>query len=506
MADDDNTRSYRSGAPLPRGGSPDNAGEQGQGGDPLAELARLIGQQDPFANFGHGAASRDPHPAPLASLPPVPDWRSSREDDQGVDHGQSGDAGRDDYQTDYPAEDYLQRNQPRRDDRSQDYSRQDYPRQHEAEQDYAARDYAALGEPPILPEPYLGFPRREAQVRDEPRYDDENVAALSAGHDERPYSQDSFRVQGYEDAAYTRQANDMYDEGMPAARGRGGLFTVAAVLALAVVGTAGAFAYRAYFGGAASPPPVIRADGAPNKIVPATQSTDSASSKLLQDRMADRGPGERMVSREEQPIQLNAAPRALTPRAEAPGAAQPGLPANVSALAVSGANEPKKIRTVTIRPDQPAGDPLAQRADQAARAPAQRSPAASTAPAPARNVTGPISLNPQTGQVSPPAAAPRMAAAPPIPSPARGPASGSGYFVQLSAQRSPGEAETSFQTLQAKFPNLLGSRQATIRRKQVAGKGTFYGAQVGPFGSRDEASNLCEGLKSQGGSCMVERN
>jgi len=53
---------------------------------------------------------------------------------------------------------------------------------------------------------------------------------------------------------------------------------------------------------------------------------------------------------------------------------------------------------------------------------------------------------------------------------------------------------------------LLGDRQLIVRRKEIAGKGTFYGAQVGPFASREDANQLCEGLKSAGGTCIVQRN
>jgi cell division septation protein DedD len=34
----------------------------------------------------------------------------------------------------------------------------------------------------------------------------------------------------------------------------------------------------------------------------------------------------------------------------------------------------------------------------------------------------------------------------------------------------------------------------------------FYAAQVGPFGTKDEASQLCDSLKSAGGSCFVQKN
>jgi cell division septation protein DedD len=60
--------------------------------------------------------------------------------------------------------------------------------------------------------------------------------------------------------------------------------------------------------------------------------------------------------------------------------------------------------------------------------------------------------------------------------------------------------------MQGKFPNLLGNRQVVIRRKDLGDKGTYFGAQVGPFASRGEANQLCDNLKTQGGSCLVQKN
>ena len=60
--------------------------------------------------------------------------------------------------------------------------------------------------------------------------------------------------------------------------------------------------------------------------------------------------------------------------------------------------------------------------------------------------------------------------------------------------------------MQAKYPSVLGGQQMLIRKKEVAGKGTFYGAQVGPFAERSDAIQLCEQLKSAGGSCIVQKN
>ena len=54
--------------------------------------------------------------------------------------------------------------------------------------------------------------------------------------------------------------------------------TVAAVLALAVVGTGGAFAYRTYVGSPRSgEPPIIKADNSPTKVVPAQPTASLAS-------------------------------------------------------------------------------------------------------------------------------------------------------------------------------------------------------------------------------------
>ncbi len=60
--------------------------------------------------------------------------------------------------------------------------------------------------------------------------------------------------------------------------------------------------------------------------------------------------------------------------------------------------------------------------------------------------------------------------------------------------------------MQAKFASQLSDRQPIIRRKDLGEKGIFYGVQVGPFASRDDAVALCESLKSAGGSCMIQKN
>ena len=68
--------------------------------------------------------------------------------------------------------------------------------------------------------------------------------------------------------AYQDDYDDVAEE--QGQKRRGGLTTVVAILALAVVGTGGAFAYRTYVGSPRSgEPPIIKADTSPTKIVPA---------------------------------------------------------------------------------------------------------------------------------------------------------------------------------------------------------------------------------------------
>ena len=79
-------------------------------------------------------------------------------------------------------------------------------------------------------------------------------------------------------------------------------------------------------------------------------------------------------------------------------------------------------------------------------------------------------------------------------------------MVQLSAQRSEADAQTSFRAMQAKYSSVLSGHQPLIRRKDQGDRGVFYAAQVGPFGAKSDADQLCEALKSAGGTCLVQKN
>ena len=422
MADEQTQRSYRLNDPVARRAPIANPGSTS---DPLAELARLIGQADPFAEFGRGNVRRAAAPPPPA---PPPAMRS------------------------FDANDY--------------FGSATAPDAHPV---------ALEAPPPPAPPPTQ--PRQPYAAGD--LYP---AAAESAGHPAAdvvgfapdPYHPSNDQFESEEDHFY---------EDAPNSKSRMGILAIAAVFALAVLGTAGAFGYRAVFGTSRSstPPPVIKADTAPSKIMPATAS--KAPSKLITDRVTDHD--EKLVSREEKPVAIKIIPPvAGMPAAQAsapPDAAQPATGNGI----ISG--EPKKIHTIAIRPDQ-----LGAGGSQPAAAPQppQPQPQAQMAPQPPARPAAPL-------------ARAATSAVPPAPAAT---ALGGGYAVQVSSQRSEAEAQASFRSLQAKFPKQLGGRQASIHRVELGAKGTYYRAMVGPFANASEASELCSGLKAAGGQCLIQRN
>ena len=104
---------------------------------------------------------------------------------------------------------------------------------------------------------------------------------------------------------------DEYYDDAPQGGRRKGLITVAAVFMLAVVGTAGAFGYRTWFGGPSvkPAPAVIRASAEPAKVAPPAPAVDPNANKISYDRFGDRGQNEKVVLREEKPVDIRDATR-----------------------------------------------------------------------------------------------------------------------------------------------------------------------------------------------------
>ena len=273
---DNNFRSYR--------GRDAGAPPRSQPDDPLAELARLIGQSEPATDYDRDAQGGPSFDQPARDL----DWAAEDR------YAQPREPAEADY--DAPDERYapaqhadllptFRPGAPSYDDAHEPPASR--PFSPPARSLNGARDYA-------LPE-RARFPDEQQPVQSVGR---QPPGFLSQLPDDRDY--DYPPEQGADDQAY---ALEDYEEEAPAGRRRTGLVVVAAVLGLAVLGTAGAFAYRAMFGSSMLPslPPIIKADDGPNKIVP-----NKPKSNASDQADASATSGEKLVSREEQPVDVPA--------------------------------------------------------------------------------------------------------------------------------------------------------------------------------------------------------
>jgi cell division septation protein DedD len=182
---------------------------------------------------------------------------------------------------------------------------------------------------------------------------------------------------------------------------------------------------------------------------------------------------------------------------------------------VSDANRGPATATNTARTapvtagQQPSGNPLALQGQAAASPPPRPAGTSNSAPLQGDNPWSNLSSGqvtvPNTQAALPPQQAPVQAAPPPAVVVQTPPPAGS-YVVQVAAQKSEGEAQASWQSLQQRYASVLGSQQATIRRVDLGERGVFYRAHVGPFTSRAQASEVCQSLKAAGGECVIQRN
>lgn len=387
-------------------------------------------------------------------------------------------------------------------------------------------------------------------------------AEPDAEYDPRAYAPNPDEPYGYDDSG-----QPLYYQQEPRGLKSGGrgMLMVGAVLAVAIVGGAGAVGYKMLgHGGFSGEPPLIKADTEPVKTVP-EKAADTTQNKAIYDRVDGGAPAKsKVVSREEEPVDLPRAP-ASEPRTDGSRIILPGGAASAEPTAPSthGA-EPRRVKTVAIRPDMPtaapqpatpqipapqpntqtaAADPIAEaaRTGQAPRGsefdngimadgdaprlaatptrpatpPAAARPAtpqaqpqtqtppqaARPAPTPAPAQPAPRATDPsQVAAVAPRAAAPAAAAA----QPAR-PSTG-GFVVQVTSQRSEADARTAYASLQKRFPQVLGPYQPSIQSANVGDRGVYYRVRVGPFGSSTDASTVCNNLRAAGGDCVVARN
>jgi hypothetical protein len=403
--------------------------------DRLAELARLIGQSVPMNDL-----------APDTKRPTLAGGRLAREFNPPAKHGYAA------------PDDVLQKT-----------SEEQYLTPEQSSYDFdPPKDRYDDG-------CYEPLPRADPSRQPHPDAADLHVESSGAGYDE------------YEDQSHDHPEDHAYGEDYeenPNLRRRGKFIFVAAVFGLALLGTAGAFAYRGLFGGSIVPslPSIPKAEGGPN--IPT--STASQGSVSAQADAHNAGSSERLVPREERTVDVP--PSVST------------APQPVSAAPILGTDQPNAADSAA---SQPQSVPVRPTTQQEAAKPS--------------DADGPLSIVPSSNDATTAAAESARPAPPARPAPVGKPAatevastppaaSGGGYAVQVSSQRNEKEVQSSFRALQAKYPNLLGGREPMVRRADLGGKGVYYRTMVGPFVSAEQANELCSNLKAAGGSCIVQKN
>ena len=387
-------------------------------------------------------------------------------------------------------------------------------------------------------------------------------------------------VAGYEAAAY--------EEPVPASRPRrrNGLVVAAAVAAVALLGGVGALALSFGGGESGDTPVLVKADAKPLKVKPENPggaSVPNQDSKAYEraSGVVDTRPPEqkKLVTAVEEPVALTAADKVAAAGAdpvpgpgEAAGVDGDGAisakaedrleaapePDGVGAAEDLAAVQPRKVRTMVVRPDGtlvPREEPVAapEPAIRQAAAPAPRAEPAETVAAPAAQAIRevaittppsqqPAAAQPQAAQPQPkPVAAERVAAmpekGPAVPqrpteapavaaasqqqqqhvaqaaAPARAqparpepaaPQGASDWSMQIASQPTAEAAQSTYQDLARRYGSVIGGRGVNIVKAEVAGKGTYYRVRV-PSATRDEAIALCEKYKAAGGSCFVSK-
>jgi hypothetical protein len=343
-------------------------------------------------------------------------------------------------------------------------------------------------------------------------------------------------------------------------RSRRALYLMSGALALVLAGIAVTFAMRghAHDGGEA---PTIEAAAGPTKVQPATpDGVDVADrdASLLDRSGADDVSSSRVVDHQEQPVDLQTIRSQRPAAGNAANAAQAqGAATGAAPPAAASAGyfpEPKRVRTVSVRPDGTliADDPPSARSFVASNDPSAVTRAAAGAgsaanpnvatdvPLPvarpttpkttARIVTTPKATPAVAGAADPgtgipPAViplksrpAPAAPAAPTKPTrvadatgsgdagkvlPASA-AAGGGYAVQLAAPASEQEANDTMARLEKKFAAELDGRHTAVEKADSNGR-TVYRVRIVGLAS-DDANVLCSRLKAGGGACFVARD
>jgi hypothetical protein len=300
-----------------------------------------------------------------------------------------------------------------------------------------------------------------------------------------------------------------------------------AALALVFAAIGGALLIGRNGVGLGGPPPTIMATEGPVKVQPANPGgvvIPNQAISALDKGGSDGVAGSKVVSKEEQPIDLIQAVKTAAARhGEAGAAAQ-------SPLVAAGFPKPKRVKTVSVRPDGTIipNSPQAAPAAPAETAPTRSipafplNPAAETPPARVASLA-PVAPPERPAPTPKPPVAPKttarvasvaphaVEAQPESPPPAAPQkpvqdlqSGGGGFAVQLASTGSEGDARTAIGRLAKRYVKELGALHPTVVRAHI-GDRSVYRVRVVGLGHGD-AANLCSSIKSSGGDCFVARN
>lgn len=518
----------------------------GAASDPLIELTRLVGQDDPLKELFAGRSADQARPGAPAAPQPA-SWTRAEPSFQPTlvaqPSAQSAPPPADVRGALDEFEALLRRTEPVR------------TAPQPAAQAPAARvhNYDEPEPLAVRAQPYaMQQEGAHAYVPEQPRDLDEAAGQVHA--QVHPYAPPP--VQDYHQAAadYDAQPHDDEHEhrDFRRARSRKGMLTAAALVVVAVGGVSAAMVFRnGRPAGVNGQPPVITADNGPSKVAPVNPGGAEIpnQNKQIYERSGDAATDKtKVVSREEQPVDVQQAARsmaprptqasngAITPTDTASAGLAPTDPGLVPIPAVPGLGEPRKVRTVAIRPDgtpAPAnaaatngvgqgivtGSAPSARPASATPAPAAQAqgaarpqqPGATPATAPKTQERAAVPATPPAAQ-TPPANTRTAALAPQQPPQATAPAAAAprtdpngGFAVQLGAPGSEAEARATFAALQRKYPDQLTGQSPIIRKTELAGGKTVYRLRVGPY-AREDASSMCTALQAAGGQCFIAKN
>lgn len=154
---------------------------------------------------------------------------------------------------------------------------------------------------------------------------------------------------------------------------------------------------------------------------------------------------------------------------------------------------------------QPPEEPVSRTAQASATPPVLAAPPGGMPPAAAsgsepsgQRAGGTLSSPPGAGVID---ASRASSETPDVPRPLSPNASGT--FVQLGSFRELEAAKAEWRRVRGRYPDILVSPSAHVKRADIPGKGLYQRLMVGPYATRADAETVCNLLRSRGQACFI---